>query len=97
MRNALYQNLSKPRRKDDGDAIGDVNAYRLSRYEHHRRRFHDTAANYQPVCYFGNSDQPTVAAQKIRLQDAHLVGQTGCTLGGSDRLGRTDGDSSCTD
>ena len=23
------------------------------------------------------SDQPTVAAQKIRLQDAHLVGQTG--------------------
>ena len=40
-RNALNQDLSKPRRKgpkDDGDAIGDVNAYRLSRYEQCYRR-----------------------------------------------------------
>ena len=37
-RNALNQDLSKPRRKDDGDAISDVNAYRLSRYEQCYRR-----------------------------------------------------------
>jgi len=55
-RNALNQNLSKPRRKGDGDAISDVNAYWdmgsaiAGDYVHHRRRFHDTAANYQPVC-----------------------------------------------